>query len=127
MRTLTITLILFALASGFAQAGDFLATRKAGDYEVSLALAGDSLVVGQNTATVAIKGPAGQHLSGLPVEIYYFMPSMPAMNTTVKAAPEGSSYTGSIEPSMGGAWEVEVRFQAPDGKKYHAAFTFEIK
>lgn len=127
MKTLMASLIFVAVALGTAQAGDITSTQRAGAFEVSLGLGGDALVLGPNTATVALRDADGKHLSGLPVELYYFMPSMPAMNTTVKATPEGNLYTGSIEPSMGGVWEVEVRFRDPDGENRKATFSFDVK
>lgn len=127
MKTLITTLMLLALTFGLAQAGNLSETRTVGNYEVSLGLGSEALVVGSNTATVSIRDSAGKNLTGLPVEIYYFMPSMPAMNTTAKAEQKDDSYTGTIEPSMGGVWEVEVRFQAPGGEKHKATFTFDIK
>jgi hypothetical protein len=111
MKALLVFLLGLTLAVA-VNAKTFEMVKKAGENTVTVTLEKDSPATGDNNITVAVKDPAGKAVTDVKVAIEYFMPAMmgmPAMN--YKATPElkGDKYTGKLNFSMAGAWNVNVK------------------
>lgn len=114
-----MTVTLFFVACGDAgESQGFTKTGKAGSLDITYSSA-KPLVVGDNVMDVKIMD-AGKAVTGASVEMKVFMPEMPGMPYMeyIKMMKEsGEAYTGSINYSMGGTWQVHI-FIEKDGKKY---------
>ncbi|CAA6803409.1 MAG: Unknown protein [uncultured Sulfurovum sp.] len=114
-----LTLGLFFVACGDSGVSEgFTKSGKAGSLDVTYSSA-KPLVVGDNTMNVTIT-ENGKAVTGAKVEMKVFMPEMPGMPymdfiKVLDAA--GDKYSGNINYSMGGTWQVKI-FIEKDGKKY---------
>jgi len=80
----------------------------------------NSLVVGSNDFVVTLS-KNGKSINDAMVKVKFFMPSMPGMpymESVVKAKSANGKYILSINLSMGGTWQYQLRFKTSDGKKY---------
>ena len=114
---LTITL-LFVACEDSAKTQGFSKSGKAGSLDVTYSSA-KPLVLGDNTIDVKITNQ-GKAVKGAKVEFKVFMPEMPGMpymEETKTLKERGDSYSGNINFSMGGTWQVKI-FIEKDGKKY---------
>lgn len=127
MRSFAICAVFLLLATGIAYAGNYSSVKKAGPYEVTVSMDHAPAVVGvNNSVTIAIKEDAAP-ANDVDPELYYFMPSMPAMNYTVHATRKGESYTALVKPTMPGEWTMHVRVKQPDGGVSTGSFEFTAK
>ena len=119
---LTFALIvgLFFIACGGSdeKVQGFSKSGKAGSLKVTYS-SDKPLTVGDNTIVVQIEKD-GKPLTGAKVEFKVFMPEMPGMPrmeevTTLSA--KGDRYSGNVNLSMGGTWQVKIYIEK-DGKKY---------
>jgi major membrane immunogen (membrane-anchored lipoprotein) len=126
MRKILLFAVVMMLIAGVSYAKDFAASKKAGQYNITLKMEGDPVPVAENKASIEIKDASGP-VSGADVELYYFMPSMPSMNYTAKAEPKNGAYAAVIKPTMPGGWKVDVKVKGSDGKVHKAVFEFNAK
>ncbi|CAA6811012.1 MAG: Unknown protein [uncultured Sulfurovum sp.] len=113
-----LTLGLFFVACGDSASEGFTKSGKAGSLDVTYSSA-KPLVVGDNTMHVSITD-GGKALTGAKVEMKVFMPEMPGMPYMdyIKVLDaSGDKYSGNINYSMGGTWQVKIYIEK-DGKKY---------
>ncbi len=118
--TLVLVVGLFLVACGDSkeQVQGFSKSGKAGPLKVTYS-SDKPLTVGDNTIVVNIKRD-GKSVIGAKVEFKIFMPEMPGMPymeevTTLSAS--GDNYSGNINFSMAGTWQVKIYIEK-DGKKY---------
>jgi len=114
-----VSLTLFFVAcndsstsQGFSKQG------KAGGLDVIFS-SDKPLVVGDNMIDIAVN-KEGKPIHGAKIEMKVFMPEMPGMphmETTQLMKPNGDLYSGNVNLSMGGTWQVKI-FIDFDGKKY---------
>lgn len=124
MLTAVVTLMLFA---GAVCAGQFNAVEKAGDVTVKVTLENSPLTVADNTASIEILDASGRAITDADVSVYFFMPSMPAMNYEVQAAHSGTGYRAVIKPTMPGEWKADIRVKQSGGEASTATVSFEAK
>ena len=115
-----LTLGLFFVACGDSNSTSegFSKTGKAGSLSVTYSSA-KPLVVGDNTMKVLVS-ENGKAVTGAKVEFKIFMPEMPGMpymEEVKTMSAEGDAYSGNVNFSMGGTWQVKI-FIEKDGKKY---------
>ena len=114
-----LTLGLFFVACGGSESSEgFSKSGKAGPLSVTYSSA-KPLVVGDNIMNVTITKD-GKALTGAKVEFKTFMPEMPGMpymNDVKTFSATGDKYSGNVNFSMGGTWQVKI-FIEKDGKKY---------
>lgn len=113
-----LTVGLFFIACGDSESKGFTKTGKAGPLKVTYASA-KPLVVGDNTIEVGVSKDA-KPFTGAKVEMKVFMPEMPgmpAMSYRKVLDASGDKYSGNINFSMGGTWQVKIYIEK-DGKKY---------
>jgi len=118
VSVLTIGLFFVACNDDGSSSKGFTKSGKAGSLDVTYSSA-KPLVVGDNTINVSIKD-AGKAVTDAKVELKVFMPEMPGMPYMEEVKTMGASgdnYSGNVNFSMGGTWQVKI-FVEKDGKKY---------
>jgi len=125
MKRILILLPALILFASLVNAGTHEMRQQAGKYEIVVETAGPSLAVSDNPVSIRANDAHGKPVTDAAVELYYFMPSMPAMNATVKAEPKGTAYDASIKPTMAGEWQVVVKVRDRDGRENEALFSYQ--
>jgi len=114
-----VSLVLFFVACSDDSASQgFSKQGKAGGLDVVFS-SDKPLVVGDNSIDVAVS-KGGKPIHGAKVEMKIFMPEMPGMpymESVELMKPNGDLYSGNVNLSMGGTWQVKI-FIEVDGKKY---------
>ena len=127
MKRIALFAMVLLLAAGIVYAKGHELKKKTGGYTVVLKFQKAAVSVGDNPVTIEIMEPSGKSLGDAKVELYYFMPSMPAMNYTSGAKSEGNRYSATVSPTMGGDWKVDVKFIKPGEKPHKVTFSFKTK
>jgi len=114
-----VSLVLFFVACSDDSASQgFSKQGKAGGLDVVFS-SDKPLVVGDNSIDIAVS-KGGKPIYGAKVEMKIFMPEMPGMpymESVQLMKPNGDLYSGNVNLSMGGTWQVKIFIEA-DGKKY---------
>ncbi len=103
---------LMVLMAGTVYAKAMEVTKKAGADTVTVTLQNDPPVTGENGITILVKDAAGKAVTNAAVTIDYEMPAMPgmpAMRYKALTTLKGQEYTGKVNFSMPGAWNVKVK------------------
>ena len=74
-----------------------------------------TMVVGENDVAIELLNADGSAIKGAQVSVYFFMPSMPAMNYEVGATVKGDRYAAVIKPTMPGKWAAD---RADSGRRH---------
>jgi hypothetical protein len=127
VKRIALLLIFLLTIAVTAIASEYEIEKVAGNYKVEMRMENTPAVIGANEVEVGIKGMQGHHVKDADVELYYFMPSMPAMNYTAKASLEGNGYRAVVKPTMPGKWSADVKFKRPDEELQKASFDFVAK
>ena len=116
---LTLVIGIFFVACGSSdEVQGFSKSGKAGPLKVTYSSV-KPLTVGDNTIEVKIKKD-GKPLAGAKVDFKVFMPEMPGMPRMEEVktlSASGNNYSGNVNFSMGGTWQVKIYIEK-DGKKY---------
>jgi hypothetical protein len=128
---LVISIVCFGLMaiSGPVTAKDYEAQKKIGDYTIVLKIDKNPPVTGNNNMEIALRDSAGKAFTDAKVAVSYSMPPMPGMPAAsykVNPQPKGSVYTGILNFSMAGSWNLEVKV-TKDGKTLSSKFTLDVK
>jgi hypothetical protein len=108
----TMIVILLVLLAGAVYAKSMEITKKAGPNTVTVTLQNDPPATGSNPVTVAVKDAQGKAVTDAVVEVDYVMPAMPGMPAMKYKEPlklTGQVYTGKLDFSMPGPWQVSVK------------------
>ena len=127
MKRIVLFTMVLLLAAGIAYAKGHELKKKTGGYDVLLKFQKNTVSVGDNPVSIEIMETSGHQVSDAKVELYYFMPSMPAMNYTANARVEGDRYNATVSPTMPGDWKVDVKFTKPGEKTQKVTFSFKAK
>ena len=114
-----LTVGLFFIACTDDTPQGFSKTGKAGNLSVTYS-SEKPLVVGNNNINVSISENGKAVTNATKVEFKVFMPEMPGMpymEDVKLLSPSGDAYSGNVNFSMGGTWQVKI-FIEKDGKKY---------
>jgi hypothetical protein len=112
MMKKTMLVILMVLLAGAVYAKSLEVTKKAGANTVTVTLQNDPPATGPNPVTVAVKDAQGKPVTNAVVVVDYVMPAMPGMPAMKYKEPlklSGQVYTGKIDFSMAGPWQVSVK------------------
>jgi nitrogen fixation protein FixH len=104
MNRVIMILTGLILLAGTAYANHLNVENKAGDVIAKLTMESHALTVNDNNISIELLDLEGNAITDAEMAVYYFMPSMPAMNYEVKALPKGEQYTAVIKPTMPGIW-----------------------
>lgn len=127
MKKVSTVVIALLLVAGVVYANQFNAVKKAGDVTVKVMMESEPVKVGDNNVIIELFDSKGRSISGADVSVYYFMPSMPAMNYEVQASPDGTKYTAVIKPLMPGTWDADIKVKRNGGEVQKATFSFDAK
>jgi len=129
MRKLAIVLLVLLAITTLAYAKGYELNKQAGPYSVKVMLDKNPPVSGDNTVTVAVKDAAGKAVTDVKVSLNYEMPAMPGMPAMRYTAPttlQGQVYTGKMNFSMTGAWNVKVNIMSKGGT-YSIKFNTDVQ
>jgi hypothetical protein len=121
--------LVLLLVAGVVYAKDYEVKKKAGDFDVQVAIDKNPPVVGDNNVKIEIKDSAGKYVSDAKVVIDYSMPAMPgmpAMNYKADTELKGNEYKAKMNLSMSGSWNIAVKITRA-GKTSTAKFTVDAK
>lgn len=129
MKKLILTALLVVAMAFAAFAAPV--TKQSGDYTVTSSLDKNPPVRGANGISVVIKDKDGKAVEDAKVGIYYSMPAMPGMppmDYRTMADFRNGAYVSSLDLSMTGPWNVEVRFVVPPSKSINrASFSIDVR
>ena len=126
-KKIIIVLSAVLMLAGVGHAGNFDSIKQAGDITIKATIDSNPLKVGDNALTIELIDKSGKVITDAEVDVYYFMPSMPAMNYEVRAAVKGKKYAAVIKPTMPGAWDADIRFRVPGGDMQKVTISFEAQ
>jgi len=127
MRKLLI-IVLLVLVAGAVHAKSLEVTKKAGPNTVTVTLKSDPPATGINPVTVTVKDAAGKAVTDAQVVVDYGMPAMPGMAPMNYSDPlrlTGQAYTGKLDFSMPGPWQVGVKVKQ-GGKTSTVKFSTDV-
>jgi nitrogen fixation protein FixH len=97
------------------------------DIKVKTSADHSPLKVGENTVTVELIDANGANIKDAQVSVYFFMPSMPAMNYEVKTSLNGEKYAAVIKPTMPGQWAADIKVMKSGGEESKVQVDFEAR
>jgi hypothetical protein len=127
MKRIAVLTMILLLAAGIAYAKGHELKKKTGGYDVVLKFQKSTVSVGDNPVSIEILGTSGHRVANAKVELYYFMPSMPAMNYSAGARVEGDRYNATVKPTMAGDWKLDVKITRPGEHVRKVTFSFKAK
>jgi len=116
-KWIVIATSVVLLITGSAYAKDYEVKKKAGDYDVTVKIDRNPPVVGDNTMEIKIKDAKGGYITDASVVVEYSMPAMPgmpAMNYKAKAKIDENTYKATMNLSMSGSWNIEIKIKKGD-------------
>ena len=129
MKKILFLSIALLLIAGAAHAKGYELQKKAGDYTFDLQMDKNPPVMGNNVMEIVIKDAAGKAVTDAAVSVSYSMPPMQGMapmNYKANAEPQGEAYRSTLNFSMSGSWNVEVR-AVRAGKATPVKFNVDVK
>jgi len=129
MKRLLILVVVLVMTATVAYAKDYEVAKKAGDFNVVIRIDRNPPVAGPNNMEIAVTDSSGKNVTDAKVSVNYSMPpmsGMPAMSYKAEAQLKGTVYTTSVNYSMSGSWNNEVKI-ARGGKTASARFTIDAK
>jgi hypothetical protein len=125
---LALLTVMF-VSTGAAYAGEYKATGKAGDFDVTLTLDKNPPIVGNNNATIAVKDNSGQPVTDAAVRVEYGMPAMPGMpatNNLSDAKISEGAYKATLNLTPSGPSFINVKI-LKDKKVSIAKFSVDVQ
>ena len=129
MKKLLMIGLVVMLSAGMASAKDYEVKKKAGEFDVVVAIDKNPPVTGDNNVTISVKDAGGKVVKDAKVIVDYSMPAMPgmpAMNYKADAVQKGDEYKAVMNLSMAGSWNIAVKISA-GGKNGSLKFTIDAK
>lgn len=128
-KAMVFAVVLMLSTTGMALAKAYEVQKKAGEYDVTIAIDRNPPVVGDNTVSITVKDTAGRPVTDANVLVDYSMPPMPGMppmNYKANALQQGGEYKTTLGLSMAGSWNVTVKISR-EGKTSRMKFTVDAK
>ncbi len=129
MKKSILIVLAIVLVAGVAYAKGYEVQKKAGEYDVTIAIDRNPPVTGNNGISILVKDSAGKAVRDAAVKVEYSMPAMPgmpAMNYKTDAVLHGDEYKAVMALSMGGSWNIAVKISKA-GKTSTVKFTVDAK
>ena len=110
------TFILFVLCmlswTPVAEAGNYEASRKAGEYDVAIVIdRNPPVAIGDNNLEIEIKDKDGKQVADAEVLVNYYMPPMPRMapmSYRTEAKIKKGKYHATMKFIMAGPWYISI-------------------
>jgi hypothetical protein len=128
MKKVTVILAILFLVSGLAYAKNYEVTKKVGSYTVHVVMDKNPPIAGENNIVISIQDAAGADIVDAAVTVEYSMPAMPgmpAMNYKTKTDAKSKKYTATVDFSMSGAWNINVKITRA-GKTQSVKFNVDV-
>jgi len=128
MKKILISLIIILSVAGLASAKDYMVTKQAGDYAVSVKIDKNPPVTGDNKMEITIQDKTGAEVTDAIVAIEYtmpVMPGMPAMNYKSTTELKDKRYMAVLNFSMSGAWNITIKITRA-GKTQSVKFNVDV-
>jgi len=128
MKKILISLIIILSVAGLASAKDYMVTKQAGDYAVSVKIDKNPPVTGDNKMEITIRDKTGAEVTDAIVAIEYTMPAMPGMpaiNYKSTAELKNKQYATTLNFSMSGAWNITIKITRA-GKTQSVKFNVDV-
>ena len=119
-----LTGIVIMMGSTFAYS--FNTVLKSDVINVKASSSSDIFTVGDNTVTIELTDSKGNHIEDAEISVYYFMPSMPAMNYEVTSKLSNEKYTAVVKPTMPGKWAADIKVKK-SGEENTLSVNFNAK
>lgn len=129
MKKTVAILVALVLTASVAFAKGYEVQKKAGEYDVQVAIDRNPPVAGDNNMTIAIKDATGKAVTDAVVKVDYSMPAMPgmpAMSHKIDAELRGNEYKAVMTFCMGGSWNIVVKITRA-GKTTNMKFTVDAQ
>ena len=127
MNRVIMILTGLMLLAGVAYANHPDVENRAGDVIAKVMIESHTLKVSDNNISIELLDLEGNAITNAEMAIYYFMPSMPAMNYEIKALPKGKQYAAVIKPTMPGAWIADVSAKIGGKEQHMVSFSFDAE
>ncbi len=112
MKRFLLILLLALFWMTDAEAKNYEASKKAGDYQVEIVIDRNPLLaIGNNNLEIEIKDKAGKTVTDAQVIVNYYMPPMPRMapmNYKTEAKLKKGKYYATMKFIMAGPWYIAV-------------------
>lgn len=122
---IVITGVLILIGNTYAHS--FNGVFHAKDLKVRTSTSQSPLVVGENDVAIELLNADGSAIKDAEVSVYFFMPSMPAMNYEVSTTVKGDRYAAVIKPTMPGKWAADIKVKKSGGAESKVQVDFEVK
>jgi nitrogen fixation protein FixH len=129
MKRIVLVILVIFLTAGLSYAKDFELKKKVDDVSVGIRMDKNPPIVGANQVAIALQDKAGKPITDAKVLVNYSMPAMPGMppmNYKTEAQLKGDAYNTTLEFSMPGSWNVDVKI-ARGGKTSTVKFNVDAK
>ena len=126
-RVLISVLVVMLLMTGVAYTSQFNVVKQAGDVKVTVVVENDPLKVGDNNLRIELLDSKENAVTDADVSVYYFMPSMPAMNYEAKSTLKGNTYATVIKPVMPGEWTADISVKKTGEVIKKVSVNFNVK
>ncbi len=127
MKRLLIVLTGIMVLLGSTYAYSFNGEFNLNEMKIKTSTTHSPLKVGENAVTVEIIDAKGANIKDAQVSVYFFMPSMPAMNYEVKTSLDGVKYAAVIKPTMPGKWAADIKVKKSGGEESKVQVDFEAR
>jgi uncharacterized GH25 family protein len=112
MNKFLLLLVLFVFWAGNAEAKNYEASKKAGDYGVEIVIdRNPPVAIGDNNIEIGIRDKSGKPVTDAQVIVNYYMPPMPRMapmNYRTEAKMKKGKYYATMKFIMAGPWYIAV-------------------
>jgi hypothetical protein len=126
MKKTVVVLMALLVFSSVVYAESLTFETKAGDIAVTVSIDNNPPIVGKNNMNIELRDDQGKAVTDAEIGVYYFMPSMPAMNYKSSAGLKDGVYTAVIKPTMPGKWDVAITVKGK-GEDRKAVISFNAK
>ena len=127
MKKILIVLTGIMVLMGSTYAYSFNGVFNTNDIQVKTSAGHSPFIVGENAVTIELVDAKGSKIKDAKVSVYFFMPSMPAMNYQVETSLNGEKYAAVIKPTMPGKWAADIKIKKAGGEESKVQVDFEAK
>lgn len=126
---LAVAFLLILPFATSAHAKELVVKRNLQGYALDVTMKRNPPILGKNDLRVEIKDSHGKDVLEAPVAVNYFMPPMPGMapmNYTVKASPDRSGYSATMDLIMKGPWNIVIKADVA-GKQLRMTVLIDVR
>jgi hypothetical protein len=129
MKKTAVAVLIMLVTAGGVYAKGYEVQKKAGEYDVMVAIDRNPPIAGDNAVSITVKDSTGKPVKDARVTVEYSMPpmmGMAPMNYKTDALLQGDEYRTVMGLSMSGSWNISVKIVRA-GKTSSMRFTVDAK